>query len=195
MALSSVTGLPGWVVAGVSLGAVLALLVVATFAFGTRRFPHQRGRRTSVGDGGEARRRTEIRDYLESIREPFLEDHPVEGRTVAFYLPDRGVAVTFDAKDYFLLTRAGVQAVLVEYELPGASLGGRLPFETPDSAVVTDPVARAFARLGLPPSAGESAVRAAYRERVKEAHPDHGGDRETFRELREAYTVALDRAD
>lgn len=195
MVLSSVTGLPGWVVAGVSLGAVLALLVVAAFAIGTRRFPDPGVSRTSVRDGGEARRRAEIRDYLQSIDEPFLEDHPVEGRTVAFFLPDRGVAITFDAKDFFRLERAGVQAVLAEYELPGASLGGRLPFETPESAVVTDSVARAFARLGLPPSAGESAVRAAYRERVKDAHPDHGGDRESFRELREAYTVALNRAD
>lgn len=186
-------GLPGWFTAGLGLGAVLAGLVAVAFALGTRRFPDPAV--TPGGDGVEDRRRAEIRDYLRSIGEPFLEDHPIGDRTVAFYLPDRDVAVTFDAKAYFLLERDGVRAVLVEGELPGASLGARLPFETPAVEPVERPVARAFARLGLPPSADPASVREAYRERVKAAHPDHGGDRESFRELREAYTVARERAD
>jgi len=33
-------------------------------------------------------------------------------------------------------------------------------------------------------------VKAAYRERIKEVHPDHGGDRETFEAVREAYAAA-----
>lgn len=190
-----VTGLPGWVSAGLALGAILAAVVVAAFAVGTRRFPTPAGHRQGAGDAGEARRRAEIRDYLRSIDEPFLEDDRVEGRTVPFYLPDREVAVTFDAKDYFVLERSGTHAVLLEYEVPGSALGARLPFETPSVGAVDRPRARAFARLGLPPSASEADVRSAYRERVKDAHPDRGGDRESFRRLREAYTVARERAD
>ncbi len=191
--------LPDWLVAGVVLGALLAGLVAAAFVVGTRRFPDAANGASSPADGtgrgSSGRRRAEIRDYLRSIGEPFVEDRQVAGRTVAFYLPDREVAVTFDARDYFVLDRAGVRVVLVEYELPGGSLGARLPFETPRVEPVARPVARAFARLGLPPSASESAVRSAYRERVKAVHPDHGGGRESFDRLREAYLIARERAE
>jgi ferredoxin len=44
-----------------------------------------------------------------------------------------------------------------------------------------------FAVLGIDPDADESAVKQAYRERVKEAHPDHGGSVEEFRAVRTAY--------
>lgn len=187
-----VPSLPGWMLAGVALGGVLAGLVALTFVIGVRVFPDP-ARGSRGGDAGEERRRAEIREYLRSIGEPFLEDHAVAGRRVAFYLPKRGVAITYDAKEYFVLERAGVHAVLIEYELPGASLGSRLPFATPATAD-DDRVARAYARLGLAPSADDEAVRAAYRDRVKATHPDHGGDLEAFRALREAYTVARSRA-
>lgn len=191
--------LPDWLVAGALLGALLAGLVAAAFVVGTRRFPNVSTAASSHADGtkqsASGRRRAEIRDYLRAIGEPFVEDRRVAGRTVAFYLPNRGVAVTFNARDYFVLDRAGVRVVLVEYELPGESLGARLPFETPSVEPVARPVARAFARLGLPPSASASAVRSAYRERVKSAHPDHGGDRESFDRLREAYLIARERAE
>lgn len=188
-----VAGLPSWFTAGIGLGVVLTGLVVAAFAVGTRWFPDPPA--TPGTEGVEGRRRAEIRDYLRAIDEPYREDHPVAGRTVAFYLPGRDVSVTFDAKDYFVLERAGRRAVLVEGELPGAEIGGRLPFETPDITPVEGPEARAFAQLGLPPNADADAVRAAYRERVRDAHPDHGGDRESFRELRAAYTVAREQAE
>lgn len=190
-----VAGLPGWVSAGLALGGVLAGLIVVVFAVGTRRFPDPIRNPAAEGSAGEARRRAEIRTYLRSIREPFIEDHPVGDRTVPFYLPDRSVAVTFDAKDYFVLERAGTRAVLLEFEVPGASLDARLPFDPPASDAGDRSVAAAYARLGLPPSASAADVRAAYRERAKAAHPDHGGDRETFRRLREAYTVVRERDD
>lgn len=41
--------------------------------------------------------------------------------------------------------------------------------------------------LGVDPAADEGAVRQAYRDRVKEAHPDHGGSAEEFRAVRTAY--------
>ncbi len=41
--------------------------------------------------------------------------------------------------------------------------------------------------LGVEPDDDIKTVRAAYRERIKEAHPDHGGDPETFEQVRWAY--------
>ena len=216
-----VGALPGWLLAGVALGGLLALGFAAVFVVGVRAFPDPRTRTTGP-EGGERRRRAEVRRYLSSIDEPYLEDHVVAGRPTAFYLPERDVAITFDARDYFRFSRAGVRAVLLEYELPGAGLGSRLPFETPapgpgasagtengvtggrgprwrrrvDDAEAPETAAdSAFAALGLAAGASEAAVREAYRERVKGVHPDHGGDVESFRRLREAYTVARERAE
>jgi hypothetical protein len=48
--------------------------------------------------------------------------------------------------------------------------------------------AEAYRRLGLEPGADESAVKRAYRERVKEVHPDtETGDQETFKRVTRAY--------
>lgn len=41
--------------------------------------------------------------------------------------------------------------------------------------------------LGVPRDADDEAIKNAYRELVKEYHPDHGGDREKFNQIREAY--------
>ncbi|HHN81216.1 MAG TPA: J domain-containing protein [Methanomicrobia archaeon] len=51
-----------------------------------------------------------------------------------------------------------------------------------------------FALLDLSPDATEDEIRAAYRQKVKEWHPDYGGDDESFVRLREAYAYALDHA-
>jgi curved DNA-binding protein CbpA len=48
-------------------------------------------------------------------------------------------------------------------------------------------VASAFEVLGVDPDADAEAVEAAYRRRVKETHPDHGGSAEAFRRVRRAY--------
>lgn len=206
--------LPAWLLVGVALGVLLALVAAAVFLVGVRRYPDA-GRPGRGPEGGEQRRRAEIRQYLAGIGEPYREDHPVGGLRAAFYLPEREVAITFDARDYFRFERAGIQAVLAEYELPGSHLGSRLPFETPERepeggggrpgsasawrrrvrAENGSSTASAFAALGLPTTASEADVRAAYRDRVKEVHPDHGGDFESFRKLREAYTVARERAE
>jgi len=47
--------------------------------------------------------------------------------------------------------------------------------------------AEAYRVLGLDPAADDAAVEDAYREKVKEVHPDRGGDERAFREVREAY--------
>lgn len=187
---------PEWLVFGVILGVASSLVVACVFVVGARLFPTANVERTQRLSGDEKRRR-EIRQYLRAIDEPFAEDHPVGGRSVAFYLPKRDVAITFDARAYYRLRRSATYAVLAEHEMPGVHLGSRLPFETPDLATDdgrVDPASAAFAVLGLQTGASTSEVKTAYREKVKEVHPDHGGDHEAFRRVREAYTTAKEHA-
>lgn len=56
------------------------------------------------------------------------------------------------------------------------------------------PTAReAYDALDLSPEADEGAVRAAYRQKVKEVHPDQpGGDEERFKEVQAAYERLTD---
>lgn len=189
---------PGWLALGLAIAAGLTVLFAILFVAGERLYPTDHVSSRAGGDS-EWKRRAEIREYLDAIGERYAEDHPVAGHTVAFFLPDRDVAITFDGVAYFRIEKTGIVAILVEHEMPGAHLGARLPFETPDvnmdstvdiSTETADGVRAAFEELGLPPDADVDAVTAAYRERVKEVHPDHGGDEETFRRLREAYTAA-----
>jgi hypothetical protein len=191
-----VGALPSWLLYGLAIGGTLAVLVASAFAIGTRLFPESTAS-TGGSSGGEGRRRGEIREYLLAIEEPFVEDREVAGEPVAFYLPDRDVAITFDAHHYFAVDRTDTHAILVEYEMPGHGIGRRLPFETPDvEAVLASPEDDgAFAVLGLEESATTEEVQAAYRDRIKDVHPDHGGDRESFERVREAYTVARERAE
>lgn len=190
--------LPEWLVVGLWLSAAVGLLIGAIFAVGARLYPTRPSETTRAS--GEGRRRIEIRQYLTAIGEEFAEDHFVEGQHVAFYLPERDVAITFDARAYFRIERSPTYAVLVEHEMPGIHLGDRLPFETPelddeDDDERMDPTRAAFAILGVPPNATLREIKRAYREKVKEVHPDRGGDREDFQQVREAYTTARKRAN
>jgi hypothetical protein len=204
--------LPEWLAVGLGIAGVLAVAFAALFVAGERLFPT--APRTSGSErSGEWKRREEIRAYLDAIGEHYAEDHPVGGQSVAFYLPERDVAITFDAKAYFRIEGTPTYAILVEHEMPGAGLGARLPFEVPPvdgfgaggsgesgsawagerGATGTDdadPAGHAFGVLGLEPGASRAEVRRAYRQRVKEVHPDHGGDEEEFHRVREAYTTA-----
>lgn len=186
-------GPSGWPVLGVVLGIGWSALVAMLFVAGVRLAP---ARAPATGrDGGEARRRTDIRRYLRAIGERFVEDHPVAGHDVAFYLPDRAVAITFDARAFYRIERTATRAVLVEHELPAAHLGPRLPFPTPPARIQDGPdrrdaVAAAFAVLGVAPTASPAALRTAYRRRVKAVHPDQGGDPAAFRRVRDAYATA-----
>ncbi|MFB6308722.1 MAG: J domain-containing protein [Haloarculaceae archaeon] len=47
--------------------------------------------------------------------------------------------------------------------------------------------AEAYRTLGLEPGADQSAIKRAYREKVKEVHPDNGGDEESFMAVKDAY--------
>jgi len=190
--------LPGWLVTGTLFGVVLSALFAAVFAVGRWRYPDPQVP-PGTSQSGDSRRRAEIRQYLTAIDEPFAEDHPVGAHAVAFYLPERDVAITFDARAFYDIAGTPTEAVLVEHEMPGMHLGSRLPFETPDIDFgddENDAVDRgeaAFAVLGLPSTASEADVRQAYREKVKTVHPDHGGDPEEFQRVQEAYAAARER--
>ena len=188
---------PPWLLAGVVLGSAASCCVAVVFVVGDRLFPAssvETGRRID----GTVRRRGEIRQYLVDIGERFFEDHVVHGETVAFYLPERDVAITFDAKAYFRIEEAGTYAVLCEHEMPGRGLGRRLPFDVPEldpEPTVPDPISTAFAELDLAPEASADEVKSAYRAKIKEAHPDHSGDREEFKRLQDAYATARDHVE
>ncbi|GAA0510949.1 DnaJ domain-containing protein [Halorubrum aquaticum] len=202
MTVDGIGTVPSWVLAGVALGVVASVVVAAVFYVGHRLFPHEI-RSAGGTPSGDVRRRGEIRAYLTAINERFLEEHAVGGVVVPFYLPARGVAVTFDAHDYFRLEGENVHAVLCEHEMPGRGLGRRLPFDVtepdwdpdPERSRRSDRVADAYAELGLSTDADADEVKRAYRERVKETHPDRGGDEEAFRRVQEAYATASDHAD
>lgn len=192
------TGVPEWLALGLTIAVGLAIVFAILFVLGERLFPTEPVE-TGTGRDSEWKRRAEIRTYLDAIGERYAEDHPVAGHSVAFFLPERDVAITFDGVAFFRIQKTDTAAILVEHEMPGAHLGARLPFETPDRSregapsggeASTDGVTTAFRVLGLSPDADVDAVTAAYRERVKEVHPDHGGDEATFRRVREAYTAA-----
>jgi len=189
---------PPWLLAGAAMGAVTVVLVAGIFVVGGRLFPSPPTERGPRVDGTD-RRRAEIRRYLGSIGERYVEDAAVHDDTVAFYLPDRKVAITFDPQAYFRIERAGTDAVLCEHEMPGHQLGRRLPFETPNgggsAATSSARIGTAFARLGLPPTADADEVKRAYRRQVKNVHPDHGGDSESFKRLQDAYATAKEHAD
>ncbi|AXG10041.1 J domain-containing protein [Haloplanus rubicundus] len=190
--------LPPWMLAGVGMGAAAVVLVAGIFVAGDRLFPTAPTDRGPRIDGTD-RRRGEIRTYLGSIGERYVEDADVEGYTVAFYLPEREVAITFDPQAFFAIERSGTHAILCEHEMPGHQLGRRLPFRTPDqgrrAGRTSTRIGAAFDRLGLPPTADTDEVKAAYRRRVKHVHPDHGGDSESFKRLQDAYATAKEHAD
>ncbi|WP_049985798.1 J domain-containing protein [Halobellus rufus] len=191
--------LPPWLVLGLLGGGLASLVVAGVFLVGGRLFPDA-PRPGGYRIDGPSRRRLEIRGYLRSISEPFVEDHAVGGETVEFYLPQRDVALTFDAQAYFRLERAGTYTVLCEHEMPARALGRRLPFEVPSTDFGSqrprgeDPVSEAFDYLDLAPTAEPDEVRDAYRDRVKSVHPDHGGSQSEFKRLQEAYATAREHA-
>jgi hypothetical protein len=189
--------LPPWLVFGLLGGGAASAVAAGVFLIGGRLFP---GKPTASGQriDGPTRRRTEIRRYLRTVGEPFTEDYERHGETVEFYLPERDVALTFDAQAYFRLVRNGTYTVLCEHEMPVHALGRRLPFEVPTretaSTAGENPVDEAFAYLGLSRPATTEEVRDAYRDRVLSVHPDHGGSQAEFKRLQEAYATAREHA-
>ena len=187
-----------WLVLGVVVGLLASVGVAAVFYFGDRLFPDGPQSHDHQHVDGTLRRHAEIRSYLHAIGEQFVEDHKIEGLTVAFYLPQRDVVITFDPRVFFGLESTDSYVVLCEDEMPVANLGRRLPFEVeeptrdPTPSTADQTVATAFEQLGLEAGASEDAVRDAYRSQVKDVHPDRGGSEAEFKQLQEAYTTAKD---
>ena len=200
MLQAGIAGLPPTLVYGIALGVAGSVVVALAFVLAERLLPGtppQRKRRTD----GETRRRAEFREYLDAIDEQYAENHFVEGQHIAFYLPKRDVAITFDARAYYRILPTATEPVLVEHEMPGSALGARLPFETPDlefdegEKSGIDPLKAACAELGVQTGASVEEVKQAYRRKIKEVHPDQGGDEDEFKRVREAYTLAKKHAD
>ena len=130
MVVELLLSLPRWVVVGVAAGAVVSAGVAATFVVAPRLLPDgsESSEERRSGRSTEAIRRSEIRDYLGRIDEQFVENAEVAGEQVAFLLPERDVAVTFDARTFLALERTPTHVILAEHEMPGVALGNRLPF-------------------------------------------------------------------
>lgn len=183
-------GLPSWLVQGTAWGLLATAAVLVVYLLGHRFFRvESAGRRTY--DPDEVRR-LEVRRYLARIGEPAREDATVAGETVDFWLSERGVAITFDARTFLALRRRDVVAVLLEHEVPGHRIGHRLPFDTPEiraEPAPADELRWAYGTLGVGPDAGPAEVDAAYRERILEVHPDQGGDSDALGDVLRAYEV------
>lgn len=192
MPSEAAVSVPVWLLAGLALGTVASVAAASLFAVGERLFPPG-DRPGGPHVSSDGRRRQEIRAFLRAADERFREDHELEHTTVAFYLPERDVAITFDAQAYFHLAATETFVVLCEHEMPGGNLGRRLPFEIDEGISIgsptTHPVDAAFAALGVRRDADPETVQQAYREQVKEVHPDQGGSEEAFKALRDAYTT------
>jgi hypothetical protein len=65
----------------------------------------------------------------------------------------------------------------------------RLPSGEEDATAATPP---AHAVLGVERGASDAEVKAAYRERIKEVHPDNGGTQEQFERVQNAKEALLD---
>jgi len=68
--------------------------------------------------------------------------------------------------------------------------GDRARTASGGTAAITE--REAYDRLGLDPGADEATIKRAYRERVKEVHPDRGGDEKAFKRVTAAYDRLTD---
>lgn len=185
--------LPSWLIEGVALGLVLATAVLFVYLAGLRWFTL--GRQQPTAEDPDRLRRAEVRAYLAAIGEPAVEGTAVADIPVDFWLPHRRVAITFDADVYFSLRDAEITAVLLEHEVPGESIGSRLPFETPRFERPTDDgdaTSWAYETLEVDPDADWTTIKRAYRNKLKEVHPDHGGESTALMDVLDAYEHLAD---
>lgn len=93
----------------------------------------------------------------------------------------QAIAKYLDAKR--AIQRYGVSTVGSEYQTQA------LPSADDDAVVASQPPHEV---LGVTPDAPEASVKGAYRELLKERHPDHGGSREEFEQLQAAKEAMLE---
>ncbi len=82
-----------------------------------------------------------------------------------------------------------VRRVIAARGEPAAPVAASCPIRPPSIAVVNRRDARQ--QLGLPPGYTAGDVQAAYRARIRVAHPDRGGSAEEFRALTESRRILL----
>lgn len=189
----ALTELPSWLLQGIGLGLLAAVMILLVNVLGIRYLDISSGRRARVDE--HELRRSKVRAYLQAIGEPYIEAFPLATAIVDFWLPERAVAITFDPHDFFDLEAAGVTVILLEHEVPGAAIGSRLPFDTPPlerTRPAGDERSWALETLGIDTeSPDRDAIDRAYRERVLEAHPDRGGDADALADVILAHEVLL----
>ncbi len=88
----------------------------------------------------------------------------------------------FDSRQLHRPTKAPLSGAFVVFGQPVPSLPGMARRPTPDPYVV----------LGLPRGASDDEIRSAYRNAMKAAHPDRGGDPEAAARVNEAYALLSD---
>lgn len=75
----------------------------------------------------------------------------------------------------------------------GRARGGGVGREAEERQAGSAPPRQAYEILGLEPGADEAAIRRAYREQIKEVHPDtDGGTEAAFKRVRHAYDLLSD---
>lgn len=126
---------------------------------------------------------------------------------VPFRKPDAegGAATTREAALAAAEKRAGTKLVEIDAlwakawmrvlrgQAPWPSKSSRQPHApSPRDGAKPDP-SSIWSLLGVSSNATEADLKAAYRKKAMEAHPDHGGDAETFRRVVAAYAEARKR--
>jgi hypothetical protein len=167
------------------LGLLLTGAIGVVFLLGIRRYPDA-ARTTRTGPSVTDRRRRALARHLRDAGETVQTEVTVAGVPVAVYLPARDVALVFAPGAYFALRETATQVIRP------AAIVRRLPFLTPPRAAtaISPDLSEAFAILGVSADADAATLRAAYRQRVKDCHPDQGGDPAEFARVRRAYERA-----
>lgn len=152
---------------------------------------HQR-RREHPGrnqeSAGRRRRKNQLRGYLIDSGVRFVEGAPIGQARPAFYLPDYSLAIVYDARDYRLLLDVdGIEGMLLEEEVPLSEVERRLPFGRTRVNPSAEESIDAFDVLGLQRDATEEEIERRYRQLVLDKHPDQGGSRDEFEEVKNAY--------
>jgi hypothetical protein len=183
--------LPGWLSAGLLFGVILTGVIGVVFLIGISRFPSP-GPHVAPGSSITDRRRRALARYLRDAGEQVHTRVTVRDVSVAVYLPMRDVALVFAPYAYFTLRETPTQVILCELEARPAAIARRLPFLTPPHrpGSVRSRSSDAYAVLGVSTDADAATLRDAYRRRVKDCHPDQGGDPAEFARVQRAYEEA-----
>ncbi|WP_394829997.1 J domain-containing protein [Pendulispora rubella] len=122
------------------------------------------------------------------FRKPDAEDGGASTREEALAAAEKKVGTTLTEIDP-LWARAWIRIIRGQEPWPTKAsrepIGARTKPERSTSGETS-----IWELLGVPRDATEADLKAAYRKRVLETHPDHGGDDETFRRIVSAYSEA-----